>query len=444
MILLLSGRIGQICGCTSLVFANLRSEIRAVGPTAPVLCTWYACRPACTGQTLPPGHVNFRSLVCGVSTRAWGCAFAACPAVCPSAAPARPSVPAFCPRPHLSQPHPALHHMALRLALLLCLLPPTLVRAAELSPSDFTVEHNKRRCLHGARDVVWDASLARSAQKAAGTCKFKHTSTPYGENLWAGQWVPDGDDCLDGWYDNEVGLYDWNSPGFSQATGHFSQVVWANTREIGCGLCDGGGADYAYIVACHYNPGGNVGGQHQSQVGRVTKTAAQCRADCGPPSQTGYDFSACSNAFPGRCDVKCRRGYWAKAAIYALCKSDGSWWYEGTCNANRCEQPKHPDPNVNMSSCMSGDGLIYEGTCAPTCKTGYVGNPTAVCQPEAVWKYGGSCVDPNTISCTNGTDGSNNCTTTSRGSASGTSALYLLLPVWLAVCVGVLPALGFE
>ena len=32
--------------------------------------------------------------------------------------------------------------------------------------------------------------------------------------------------ALIGWYDDEVSLYDYAAPGFSDATGHFSQVVW--------------------------------------------------------------------------------------------------------------------------------------------------------------------------------------------------------------------------
>jgi hypothetical protein len=36
------------------------------------------------------------------------------------------------------------------------------------------------------------------------------------------------------WY-NEVSKYDWGSPGYSGITGHFTQVVWKASTELGFG-----------------------------------------------------------------------------------------------------------------------------------------------------------------------------------------------------------------
>ena len=39
------------------------------------------------------------------------------------------------------------------------------------------------------------------------------------------------------WYDevNDPG-YDFNNPGFSSGIGHFTQVVWKGSTELGCGV----------------------------------------------------------------------------------------------------------------------------------------------------------------------------------------------------------------
>ena len=61
---------------------------------------------------------------------------------------------------------------------------------------------------------------------------------PDGENLAAG--YPTVTDAVDAW-GNERTKYNFNDPGFSEATGHFTQLVWKATRTVGCGraFCNG-------------------------------------------------------------------------------------------------------------------------------------------------------------------------------------------------------------
>jgi hypothetical protein len=53
-----------------------------------------------------------------------------------------------------------------------------------------------------------------------------------GENLAAG--YANASASVDAW-GLEREEYNWNKPGFSEATGHFTQLVWSNTTSVGCG-----------------------------------------------------------------------------------------------------------------------------------------------------------------------------------------------------------------
>lgn len=64
------------------------------------------------------------------------------------------------------------------------------------------------------------------------------------------------------WYD-EVSKYSFNNPGFGMSTGHFTQVVWKSTTEVGCGIAMGNGK---VIGVGHYSPAGNVLGQFVQNV----------------------------------------------------------------------------------------------------------------------------------------------------------------------------------
>ena len=48
------------------------------------------------------------------------------------------------------------------------------------------------------------------------------------------------------WYDEEPD-YDYKNPRFSNKTGHFSQVIWKATTEIGCAFVTRCGSDRPYV-----------------------------------------------------------------------------------------------------------------------------------------------------------------------------------------------------
>ena len=153
-----------------------------------------------------------------------------------------------------------------------------------LSPTiqgDIIATHNHWRSAVGTSPVVWADDLASAAQQwadhlaAEKGCNMVHSSSSArqktGENLyWASplRWsdgrlelqnVP-GKKVVDAW-GSEKNDYDEAShrcaPG--KVCGHYTQVVWHSTREVGCGKqqC----ADLSQVWVCRYRPTGNWVGE---------------------------------------------------------------------------------------------------------------------------------------------------------------------------------------
>ena len=128
--------------------------------------------------------------------------------------------------------------------------------------------HNKERALLGLSDLQWSNELAGQAQQWANTMAFKdeasHSGSGKGENIWYGDnnsatieemfqmWLkekeffiearPVPDNCGQSW----------------EKCGHYSQIVWAQTTQIGCAAAASQTSDY---VVCQYDPPGNIQGQ---------------------------------------------------------------------------------------------------------------------------------------------------------------------------------------
>lgn len=123
---------------------------------------------------------------------------------------------------------------------------------------------NSYRSLHSAPALTWDYTLSAAALTYAETCVFEHSEDPsFGETLAAGT-SADPTFYIDLWY-NEGASYDYSNPGFSDATGHFTQLVWASTTVVGCALSSGC-AQYPNYMVCRYMEAGNVvGGTNNDQ-----------------------------------------------------------------------------------------------------------------------------------------------------------------------------------
>jgi hypothetical protein len=148
------------------------------------------------------------------------------------------------------------------------------------------------------QEMVWDDELARRAQSWASQCIYEHDPNRFddrfsiGQNLaiiWSSAPLEVGDfpGRVRKWF-NEVNIYRWGQ-GWTVRTGHYSQMIWAQTNLVGCGFSyyrkDG---RYSKLYVCNYGPAGNVAGRLPYQPGY--------------PQCDGYGMQT-SKQFPGLCRV---------------------------------------------------------------------------------------------------------------------------------------------
>ena len=134
--------------------------------------------------------------------------------------------------------------------------------------AELVAQHNRLRAEVPATNMQrmsWSRDLAAQAQRYAEQCDFNHSSKGSkviraGENIWAASYA-NYSNAVRLWFDE---VYD---PGcgcgttFKYCCGHYTQVVWAASRLLGCGAARCSSVNAApgqrFILVCHYNPPGN-------------------------------------------------------------------------------------------------------------------------------------------------------------------------------------------
>lgn len=114
--------------------------------------------------------------------------------------------------------------------------------------------------MHDAVPLTYNHTIAEGAQKYAQWMKdndeFEHSEPEkrygQGENLYLSSSTDVGNSAETSvkWYAEEAN-YDYDNPDESSGVyGHFTQMVWKASLQIGCGNAD------EYVV-CRYSPAGN-------------------------------------------------------------------------------------------------------------------------------------------------------------------------------------------
>jgi len=145
--------------------------------------------------------------------------------------------------------------------------------------------HNFYRDIAGIKKLKWNKKIEKNAQawanklKTSKQCNMMHSTSAsrsnkasfsyLGENLYWG-WSSAGtkineklaNDSVNSWY-NEIRDFKYSNKGVicplrgkKGMIGHFTQVMWGKTTNLGCGYAQCKN-NTTTVVVCQYGPGGN-------------------------------------------------------------------------------------------------------------------------------------------------------------------------------------------
>lgn len=149
---------------------------------------------------------------------------------------------------------------------------------SKIKPADaelILTHHNSIRTEQGVGALTWSTALAAYAQQWANylainnNCGIKHREVSgedgklYGENIFWGssaQAFPPIQASYDWYAEKKFYKYRKISAANYFKTGHYTQMIWKDTRQMGVGVavCPNG----SVIVVANYYPAGNVIGQY--------------------------------------------------------------------------------------------------------------------------------------------------------------------------------------
>jgi len=119
--------------------------------------------------------------------------------------------------------------------------------------------HNEVRTRIGVAPLSWSEKLAAHAQEWADSLlarrQFAHRpKSKYGENLFEVVGASaSASQVVDAWA-SESGDYDYATNRCRGVCGHYTQIVWRDTKEVGCAVARGAGRE---VWVCNYSPPGS-------------------------------------------------------------------------------------------------------------------------------------------------------------------------------------------
>ncbi len=120
-------------------------------------------------------------------------------------------------------------------------------------------------------DLVWDDTLAATARAWVAMCRDQDAPTGLidhnpnrgqnvGENVFGSSGGATGDQAVASWA-GERSNYDYSTNTCNGICGHYTQIVWRSTTNVGCAIGSCAGLTFGTSIVCDYSPAGNVGSQ---------------------------------------------------------------------------------------------------------------------------------------------------------------------------------------
>ena len=245
--------------------------------------------------------------------------------------------------------------------------------------------HNTYRAKHEGTDPLCygvsgsDVTFTAQAwtEQIAGEKAMKHSTGTYGENLATAGTTgtvmaksPAYEKSTQMWYDE---IKDWNfgtSSSTGGVTGHFTQVVWKNSKQLNCGYATYvSGIFNNYMVTCQYYPPGNFNNAYAANVAPLKSTTTPT---CSKPTVANAVLSPTTATVNEgeKYTVTCNSGFKLTGGVNTFtCGSDGNLTPTSiTCTAETttittCNKPTVANAALTPDTATIKEGEKYTVTC---------------------------------------------------------------------------------
>ena len=137
--------------------------------------------------------------------------------------------------------------------------------------SDALSRQNFYRAKHLSPILIWNNTLSNESSAWASKCNpvndYAGSTNLEGQNVYSATFFPPIStfvvQAADVWYYESSFYSNFSKPNVSSATADFTQMIWKDTRSVGCAFAS---CPPVGLVCCRYFPAGNIPGRYQQEV----------------------------------------------------------------------------------------------------------------------------------------------------------------------------------